>query len=171
MNTSEAIRARRSIRKYKPGTAIPQEHVDLLLEAAMCAPSAMNKRPWSFAVVENAALRGMLADAHPYARFLRDASLAVVVCGNPDAYPQAVGKEFWPQDCAAATQTLMLQATELGYGSCWCAVYPNEARCAAFAEILGLNKAVPFSLVVLGVADEWPDRRGFYDKSKVRYFQ
>lgn len=171
MNTTEAIRARRSIRKYKPHVVIPREHVDLLLEAAMCAPSAMNKRPWSFAVVENAQLLGKLADAHPYARFLKDASLAVVVCGDRAAYPQGTGKELWPQDCAAATQTLMLQATELGYGSCWCAVYPDEARCAAFAEILGLKNAVPFSLIVLGTAVEQPERRGFYDKSKVRYIR
>ena len=52
MNTSDAIRARRSIRKYKKGTVIPKEHIHQMLEAAMMAPSACNTRPWEFVVVE-----------------------------------------------------------------------------------------------------------------------
>lgn len=169
MNTTQAIRARRSIRKYKPGITIPQEHIDLMLEAAMCAPSARNKRPYAFVVVENRALLAEIALKHPYAKFLVEASLAVVVCGDPGAYPTPPGQELWPQDCAAATQTLMLQATELGYGSCWSALYPYGERYSVVAGILGIRDTVPFSLVALGVADEAPERRGFYDKTKVRY--
>ena len=171
MNTTEAIRARRSIRKYKPGAAIPQEHIDLMLEAAMCAPSAMNMRPWTFIVLENRELKATLAGKHPYARFLRDASLAVVVCGDPKAYPKPPGKELWTQDCAAATQNILLQATELGYGSCWSAVYPDDDRCALFTEALDIRDAVPFCVIGIGVADEHPERRGFYDKTKVRYIR
>ena len=169
MNTTQAIRARRSIRKYKPGVSIPQEHIDLMLEAAMCAPSARNKRPYAFVVVEHKALMAEIALKHPYAKFLSDASLAVVVCGDPAAYPALPGQELWPQDCAAATQTLMLQATELGYGSCWSALYPYEDRFGVVADILDIRDVVPFSLIALGIADEAPDRRGFYDHSKVRY--
>lgn len=171
MNTTEAIRARRSIRKYKQGEHIPQEHIDMLLEAAMCAPSAMNKRPYSFLVIENAEMKNRIAEAHPYAKFLREASLCIVVCGDPSAYPQPPGQEFWPQDCAAATQTLMLQATQLGYGTCWSAIYPNSERCAIFAKLLDIGNAVPFSLIAVGVPDEAPNRRGFYDKQKVRYIR
>ena len=81
MNVTEAIRARRSVRKYQPGVTIPQEHIDLMLEAAMCAPSACNSRPWEFVVVENAAMRQSLSAMHPYCRSLPDASLAILVCG------------------------------------------------------------------------------------------
>ncbi len=171
MNTTQAIRARRSIRRYKPDVPVPQEHIDLLLEAAMCAPSAMNKRPWSFIVMENADIRDKFADMHPFARFLREAPVGIVVCGDPRTYPQPPGKEFWPQDCAAATQTLMLQATELGYGTCWSAIYPNDSRCAMISELLSLKDIVPFSVVAVGMADEAPDRRGIYDRSKVRYIR
>ena len=171
MNTTEAIRARRSIRKYKRGATIPQEHIDLMLEAAMCAPSAMNKRPYSFLVIGNEGIKAKLAEAHPYAKFLTDAAIGVVVCGDPSVYPKPPGQEFWPQDCAAATQTLMLQATELGYGTCWSAVYPNQERCALFTELLNIQNAVPFSLIAVGVPDEAPARRGFYDKQKVRYIR
>ncbi len=169
MNTTQAIRARRSIRRYKPETAVPQEHIDLMLEAAMCAPSARNKRPYAFVVVENKALMAEIAVKHPYAKFLREASLAVIVCGDPAIDGNPPGYELWTQDCAAATQTLMLQATELGYGSCWSALYPYEDRYGVVAEILDIRDVVPFSLIALGVADETPDRRGFYDQTKVRY--
>jgi nitroreductase len=169
MKTTQAIRARRSIRKYKPGMTLPQEHIDLMLEAAMCAPSASNKRPYAFVVVENKALMAQIAERHPYAKFLSEASLAIVVCGDPRVNPRPAGYEMWPQDCAAATQTLMLQATELGYGSCWSALYPYEDRIGVAVDVLDIRDVVPFSLIALGVADEAPDRRGFYDKTKVRY--
>lgn len=167
MNTTETIRARRSVRKYQPGMAIPKEHLDLMLEAAMCAPSACNSRPWEFVVVESADIRKKITKIHPYCRSLPDASLGIVVCGNPNALPNVPAEGFWPQDCAAATQNLLLQATELGYGTCWCGIYPDKDRSMAFAKLLGVT-TVPFCLILVGTADEQPAQRGFYDPSRVR---
>ena len=53
MNVNEAIRARRSIRKYVPQVKIPDEHLHTILEAAMHAPSACNSRPWEFVVLQS----------------------------------------------------------------------------------------------------------------------
>ncbi len=167
MNTTEAIRARRSIRKYKPGQTIPEEHVHQLMEAAMCAPSACNSRPWEFVVVKDAALRGEIAKVHPYCRSLPDAAMGIVVCGLPGALPNAPCEGFWPQDCAAATENILLQATELGYGTCWCGVYPDKARAEAIARLLNVS-STPFSLILVGVADESPARRGFFDAARVK---
>ena len=170
MNTIEAIRARRSVRKYKAGKVLPQEHIDLLLEAAMSAPSACNSRPWEFVLVESAELRKQITAIHPHCRFLPDAALALVVCGLPEALPTAPGDGFWPQDCAAATQNILLTATELGYGTCWCGIYPDKDRSMAFAKLLGVT-TVPFCLILVGTADEQPAQRGFYDPSRVRYLR
>ena len=170
MNTIEAIRARRSVRKYKAGKVLPQEHIDLLLEAAMSAPSACNSRPWEFVVVESGELRKQITAIHPHCRFLPDAALALVVCGLPEALPTAPGDGFWPQDCAAATQNILLTATELGYGTCWCGVYPDRDLAAAMAKLLGVT-SVPVSLVAVGVAEEVPTRRGYLDTAKVRYLR
>jgi len=170
MNTTQAIRARRSIRKYKPGARIPQEHIDLMLEAAMCAPSAANKRPCSFIVVENADTRKKITEGINGNQFLNDASFAVVICGDPNSMPNGPKEGFWPQDCAAATQNLLLQAAELGYGTCWCGIHPGN-RTPTITEVLGIKDVVPVSLIAVGVPDETPDRRGFYDKSKVRYIR
>ena len=166
MNTTDAIRARRSVRQYQPGHTIPQDHIDLMLEAAMSAPSARNSRPWEFVVVENADTRQRITQVHPYCRSLPDASLGIVVCGIPNT----AGEDFWPQDCAAATENLLLQATELGYGTCWCGIYPDKERSLSFANLLGVT-STPMALIIIGIADESPARRGFLDQSRVRYLR
>ena len=170
MNVTQAIRERRSVRKYLPNRTLPQEHIDLLLEAAMSAPSACNSRPWEFVVVENEAIRKQITGMHPHCRSLPDASLAIVVCGLPQALPTAPGEGFWPQDCAAATENILLEATELGYGTCWCGIYPDRDRAASIAALLGVT-SVPVSMISVGMADESPVRRGHLDASRVRYLR
>ena len=97
MNVTEAIRKRRSIRKYKEGVKIPQKDIETILEAAMMAPSARNTRPWEFVVVESPAVKQQLMEAHPYCGMLATASLAVVVCGRPDQQ-EGWESQFWPQE-------------------------------------------------------------------------
>lgn len=53
MEVTEPLRARRSIRKYKSGAEIPQQDIDLILEAAMIASSAEDSRPWEFVVIKS----------------------------------------------------------------------------------------------------------------------
>jgi nitroreductase len=165
VDATEAIRARRSIRKYIPGAAVPEAHLRLMLEAAMMAPSACNTRPWDFTVVRDRRTLERIAAAHPYARMAAEASLAVVVGARPDLLPGGM-PEYWPQDCAAATENLLLQATALGYGAVWCGVYPQKERMDAIREIVG--GSVPFSLVALGVPAEAPPARGRFDPARVR---
>lgn len=168
MTITETIRARRSIRKYQPNVKIPAEHIRQMLEAAMCAPSAINSRPWTFVVVENEAIRKTMTTLHPYCRSLPEASLAIVVCGLPDAWPDAPAEGFWPQDCGAAVENLLLEATGLGYGTCWCGLYPNRDYAAAFQALLDVT-ATPVALIIVGQAAETPKQRGFYEEAKVKY--
>ena len=124
MDLTQAIRARRSIRKFKPGASIPRPDVEAMLEAAMMAPSARNLRPWEFFVVENPELKAQLRAAHPFASMLDTASLAIVVCGRPEDQ-KGVVSGYWPLDCGAAVENLLLQAVALGYGACWCGCWPS----------------------------------------------
>ena len=73
MDCSEAIRARRSVRKYKKGEKIPPEYIRMMLEAAMSAPSAVNSRPWEFYVTESDEIKERLMQAHPASRMLETA--------------------------------------------------------------------------------------------------
>jgi len=166
MDATEAIRARRSIRKFAEGAEIPEEHLKLMLEAAMMAPNANNTRPWDFTVVRSAEIRKRIAEVHPYARMVAKASVAVVVGVRPDLLPEGMAG-FWPQDCAAATENLLLQAVALGYGAVWCGVYPQAERVESIRKVLG-GESVPFNVIAVGVPDEVPAARGYYDPARVR---
>lgn len=167
MNVTEAIRQRRSIRKYKKGAAVPKEHIELMLEAAMMAPSAGNTRPWEFVVIENRGILQKLMEINPYSRMLDTASAAILICGRPDLQT-GICEGFWPQDCGAAAENLLLQALELGYGTCWCGMYPIRHRVEKTRELLGLT-STPYAVIALGVADQNPQARGGFDPSRVTY--
>lgn len=163
MEFSEVLKGRRSIRKYKSGIKIPCADKKAILEAAMLAPSACNTRPWEFLVVESEDIKEKLSKYKPQ---VTAASFCVVVCGRPDKQT-GISEGYWPQDCGAAVENMLLKAYDFGYGSCWCGVYPKEDRVEAFKEILGVT-SVPFAVVTFGVSDEEPDIRGFYDEAAVK---
>lgn len=167
MNTLETIRSRRSIRKYKKDAVIPKDHVVQILEAAMMAPSACNTRPWEFVVVENREKIDELHAVHPYTSMLTTASMAIIICAKPELQ-EGICNGFFPQDCGAAAQNILLAAKELGYGTCWCGVYPNEDRSDAIRKVIDVT-SVPFALIALGVPDEEPAARGFYDETRVKW--
>lgn len=142
-NELDIIFKRRSIRKYhdKPVSA---EHIETLLRAAMAAPSASNKQPWQFVVVEDRATLNAFMDVHAYARMLSEATLCIAVCGEKS-------KPFWVQDCSAATQNILLAAAGLGLGSVWLGVHPNAEREAQVASILGIpEEHAPLCLIAIG---------------------
>lgn len=74
------IATRTSIRDYE-ARPVEKEKVEKMLRAAMAAPTAMNKQPWHFVVVDQRSVLDSLAGANPYAKMLLKAPLAIVVCG------------------------------------------------------------------------------------------
>ena len=169
MTVSEAIQNRRSIRRYEPDFPVSKEHIREMLEAAMMAPSAGNTRPWEFYVVESRKAREQIAAASPYGGPIREAPLAIVICALPEK--QKGGPDaFWPQDCGAAIQNLLLKALELGYGTCWCGLYPREERAKRVQEILSAS-SIPLAAIAVGKAAESPEARGYYEERKVHYLK
>ena len=167
MDCIQAIRARRSIRKFKPGGAIPKADLEQMLEAAMLAPSACNTRPWEFYVVENPEVKARLSASHPYAKMLDTASASIVVCARPEAQ-EGICQGYWPLDCGAAVENLLLQAAGLGYGTCWCGCWPSQKVVDALRAVLD-TVSVPVALISVGVPDEEPLCRGYYDPKKVTW--
>lgn len=171
LNVVKAISNRRSIRKFKPGVQVTNEQIRLLLEAAMMAPSACNTRPWEFIVVQKREKLDELAAVHPYAKMLATATLSIIVCALPDTQKD-ISSGYFPQDCAAATQNILIQAAALGLGSCWCGLYPKEQRIPEVRTILDIEHRqdiIPFNIIAIGVPDIFPEARGFYEESKVKY--
>lgn len=104
---------RHSIRKYTD-EPLDGEHVKLLLEAALLAPSGKSVRPWEFVVVEDKEVLAKMSECRPFGSGpVAKCKLAIVVCGDP-------GKtDVWVEDCTIAATYIQLQAEALGLGSCW----------------------------------------------------
>jgi len=164
MDTLDAIRTRRSIRKYldKP---VPQDVLQQVLRAAMYAPSACNAQPWQFVVLEDCRLLREVPNIHPYAAMAAEAPLAVLVCGDTSF---EVVSGFWVIDCSAAVQNLLLAAHALGLGAVWTGVYPQQERVEGFRRLLGLPKnVIPHSLIPLGYPAEQPPQEERYRPDRI----
>lgn len=116
MEVLEAIRTRRSIRKYER-RPVPEESVRKILEAGRWAPSASNAQPWNFIVLRDEGVRREVARAATYGKFLAEAPLGIAVVIDPAASTDPV------EDGAIATQNMILAAHALGLGTCWIGSY------------------------------------------------
>ena len=146
------IRQRRSIRKYK-SQPVEDEKLALLVEAALRSPSSMGNNPWEFIIVTDQDKKDQIKDVHPYVGMIQNAPLGILICGD-------ISKEkfqgFWPQDCAAAMQNLLLAAHASGLGAVWTGIYPIEDRALKFKRIFNLpDHIIPFGLAVMG----WPAQK------------
>ena len=91
MDAYEAIMTRRSIRAYT-AQAVSGELIQELLAAAMSAPSASNRQPWHFVVITERRQLDALTTILPYGQMLKQAPLAIVVCGDRERQPMdAIG--------------------------------------------------------------------------------
>jgi nitroreductase len=147
----DAILKRRSIRRYS-GKPVDKSMIKELLIAGMYAPSARNECPWHFLVIDERSLIDRIMNIHPYASMLSGASLAILVCGDSNL---ELSKGYWPVDCSAATQNILLAAHALGLGAVWLGVYPREERQQGIREIFKLPGHIhPFSLISVGYPGE-----------------
>jgi len=147
----EKLLSRRSIRRFKDAP-VEEGALNRILEAAMAAPSAGNEQPWHFVVVEDREILDGIMEFHPYSKMLAEAPFAILVCGDPDLERF---KGYWTQDCAAATENMLLAIHSLGLGGVWLGVYPEEERIAGMRRLLSIPEGImPFSLVALGHPNE-----------------
>lgn len=161
MEALEAILSRRSIRRYQD-KAVSPETVRVLIEAAMSAPSASNMQPWQFVVIDSRAILDAVPGFHPHAGMIKEAPLAVLVCGEPET------SRYWQQDCGAATQNLLLAAHASGLGAVWLGLYPREERVKGMRELVKVPEAViPMALVALGYPAEQKPPSGRFDEAKI----
>lgn len=147
MELFDAIYGRRSIRKYT-GEKVSAQDEKAIIRAACYAPSAHNNQPWRFIVVREPKTLEHIAGAHPYAKMLPQAGMAIVVCGDTSAQSEP---RFIAEDCGAAIQNLLLAAHGLGLGAVWCGLYPIAERAQVVAEALGIPEGIiPVGIVAVG---------------------
>ena len=155
------IFSRRSIRRYT-GAPISEADITSLLQAAMAAPSASNKKPWHFCAVTDRKTLIALSERHPYGKMLVDAALAVAVCGDPSI------SDWWVQDCTAATENILIAATGLGLGAVWLGCHGRAEREQAVRDVLGIPQGIGvLSLLSIGHPGEDKEARTQYDPARV----
>ena len=104
------IMTRTSIRQYTD-EPVSKADIETMLRAGMAAPTAVNRQPWHFVVINSKEKLAELAGNGPRGGMLKKAALAIVVCGNMDKALQGPAQGFWVQDCSAATENILLAAT------------------------------------------------------------
>jgi nitroreductase len=153
-NTLETIHNRTSVRRYTD-QVVPKEKIEILLKAAMAAPSSKNNQPWSFYVITNREVLTKLAEQLPFAKMLAKAPLAIVVCGdNTKGVVNPERSLNWALDCSAASQNLLLAAEAEGLGAVWTGVFPYSDRVKAVQESLRLPENImPLNIIPVGYPD------------------
>jgi len=150
MDTLDAIKQRRSMRKYdaKP---VPERDLRAILEAGRQAPSAANRQPWHFVVVKDEEMRRKLAEACSGQTWMGDAGAIVAGLGKP-----SVNEKWYAVDVAIAMQNMILAATALGYGTCWIGAFEHD-RVRELLEAPEDLRVV--ALTPIGVPADRPDAR------------
>ena len=147
MDALEAIRKRRSVRKYT-GDPIPREDLEKIVDAGRLAASGSNRQPWDFIVVTD---RGMIDQLKVAAQWMEKAAAIIAVVMDPSS-------RWWMEDGSAAVENMLIASTALGYGSCWLEGYtlPREEEFKALLDIPKEKRLL--TLVPIGVPAEWPTK-------------
>lgn len=168
----ENIMTRTSVRQYDSERTISRDTLEILLRAAMAAPTAVNKQPWQFVVLDEREAIDSLCAYLPYAKMLEHAPLAIVTCGDLTKAIEGEGETYWIQDVSAATENLLLAAHALGLGAVWTGVYPISDRVSGVQKALGMpDSIVPLAVVPVGYPamdqspkDKWEPAKVHYNK-------
>lgn len=151
MQVMEAIKARKSIRAFTD-QEVEQEKLMQVLEAGRLAPSASNQQRWKFIVVKDETLRAGMVEACANQKFVGQAPVILVICAD-EVKDMRCKQPARTIDCSIALSFMMLEAAELGLGTCWIgAFYEEKVR-----ELLQIPEAYDIVAVTpLG----YPDTQG-----------
>lgn len=145
MDILEAIRTRRSIRRYKHAV-IPKDDLETIVDAGRLAATGSNRQPWDFIVVTETSMIGKFKVSGAW---IQESSAVIVVVMDPRS-------RWWVEDGAAAIENMLLASTALGYGSCWVEgdALPHEEMIKSLLGIPADRRVM--ALVPVGVPAETP---------------
>lgn len=165
----ENIMTRTSIRSFTD-RQVSADTIEMLLRAGMAAPTAVNKQPWHFVVINDRAIMDSLGGNGRQSQMWKESPLAIVVCGDMEKALEGPAQAFWVQDCSAATENILLAAHALGLGAVWTGCYPMEERMTNVSQVLNLPETiVPLCVIVMGYPNESPDPKDKWKPENVTY--
>ncbi len=167
LETIEAIMTRRSIRSFTD-QQVSAEQIDIILRAAMAAPSAYNEQPWEFIVVNDKEKILALSKINKYGSFMKSAPMGILTCVDNDKVKHQKG--YGIIDVSIATQNILLAAHALGLGAIWTGVYPNERIQPLVVKEFGLpENIIPLAFVPIGYPKAIPKQKNHYKAERIRY--
>ena len=161
METLEAIKTRKSTRVFAK-TEISDEIIETLLKAGMAAPSAVDRRPWKFYVLKSEESKKKLIDEMRFGKY--ECPIIIVPCVD-ETKTIPLMHDLAYCDLGAATENILLAATDLGLGSVWCAIYPGKAKMKSIKKALGMPLGItPYCAIYIGYPDVEKDKGKIKDK-------
>ncbi len=165
----DMILSRTSIREYAD-RAVGSETVDSLLKAGMAAPTAGNRQPWKFIVVDDSSLIASIGSAAKAWAPVGRAPIAIIVCGDKSAAFDDALNEYWIQDCSAVSENILLSAHAMGLGAVWCGCYPQKDREEFIVNLFGLpDNIVPLNVIAIGYPKESHRPKDKYRQENIHY--
>ncbi|MCD7898699.1 MAG: nitroreductase family protein [Bacteroides sp.] len=150
----DVIHQRTSIRSYQD-KPVTREQLETIVKAGMAAPSAVNKQPWKFVVIEDKVILHELGKDIKTSKMVQEAPAAIIVCGDLQKAGEDWLQQYWIQDCSAVSQNILLAITDLGLGGVWTSVYPAENRMEIVSRILNLPEhLIPLNIIPVGYPAE-----------------
>lgn len=159
MELYEGLLTRRSIRKYNPEKRLEKKEILELIRAASYAPSAHNKQPWHFLVLEDREVLKSLRAVQPWTSFAKDAACVIVVCADEEEtfHREKEGWNYAQIDGALAAQNLLLACHAKGLGACFCGAAPMPMVVNNLREKFNMPETMlPVAIVTIGYPEETP---------------
>ncbi|MBN1348482.1 nitroreductase family protein [candidate division KSB1 bacterium] len=163
MEFTKLIQARYSVRAYE-SRQVEKEKLAKVLDAARLAPTAANRQPFRFIVIETKGRESKLKQIYS-AKWFYTAPIVICACAiSEKAWTRGDGINYAFVDTTIAMDHLILAAAELGLGTCWIAAFKPEAA----REVLGLPENVDVvAFTPLGYPADQPGNKWRKDLSEI----
>jgi nitroreductase len=171
MDALECIESRRSIRSFR-NIPVEFEKLGNVLNAGRLAPSSGNLQDWKFILVTGIDLRKQLAEACLQQYWMEQAPVHIVVCSEPAKTERMYGgrgEELYSvQNCAAASQNILLAAHAQGLGACWVGAFDERL----VRKALGIpSDARPVAVIAVGYPDEVEQEPSKHSLANITYVE
>lgn len=167
-DTLNTIMTRTSIRNFT-SQKVEEDKVEQLLRAGMAAPTAMNCQPWEFVVINDRELLDQLCDSLPSAKMLKEAQMAIIVCGNMQKALEGDMQSLWVQDASAASENILLAAHAMGLGAVWTGVFPSDNVKIVRNTIKLPQHIVPLNVIPIGYPKGEYEPKNKWNTEKIHY--
>lgn len=162
-----AIFTRSSVRTFED-KPVEREKIEMLLKAAMSAPTAVNQRPWEFFIVTNREKLEKLSRVQPYAGMTAKAPAAIVICYRRNCKLP----EFAQIDCSIATENIWLEFEELGLGGVMLGIAPYDDRMKLTADAIDLPEdLVAFTIIPFGYPKSKREQKERFEPERVHWIE